>query len=344
MKKLVIALPLTLAAFSAAAFPGAPEYTGTLATTPISIMNSQNNQIGAELLTLQTGLSNTPADTWQVFGTFITNPVRVQNSNISQPGYRDNADAFTLGTDYHTPHGIYGVAVGRNMGTLTYARGNGSAQVDENLASIFAGYKLHHFYGSAIATYGNIDDSNINHNIGAQNLTGQTTGQQTDLNGTLGYNFICFSKKLRTGPLVNIDYQNITINGFAETPTNAGAIGVPLQFGKQDYDSLISGAGWQVNYATQFRTTQLVPYLQTTYNHQFLNMNRNIKAAAGVFSPATTIFIPYTVTDNSFVNVNTGIQAVFSSGLDLTLAYNTALGQNTVDNESVMISASMPVL
>lgn len=342
MKKLVVVLPLSLITFAAAAFPGAPEYTGTIGTAPISIMNDQNNQVLAELLSLQTGVSNTPADTWQVFATGIGNAVRVQ-TDTTIAGYRHNNQTFNIGTDYHSTNGIYGVALGRNMGALTYTGGNGSVSLDENLVSLFAGYKLHHFYGSGIASYGNIDASNITHNIGGQTLAGETTGQQTDLNGLFGYNFRCFNNQLRTGPLVNIDYQNITIKGYAEKATNAGAL-TTLQFGQQDYDSLISGAGWQVNYATQYNTTKLIPYLQTTYDHQFLNTDRNIRVGNPVFSSTTTSNISYASGVHNFVNVNTGVQAVFNSGLDLTFAYNTALGMKNVDAESVMISASMPVM
>jgi len=344
MKKLVAILPLSLITCSTFAYPSAPEYNGILGTAPLSIMDTQNTQLQAELLGFQTNVTNTPEGNWQVFATGIFSPIQIQNGDLIQPGYKSNSGAFTVGTDYHFTGGLYGFAVGRSMGSLTYARGNGSVIIDENMASFFTGYKSHHFYGTAIATYGNIDDSNISHNIGAQNFAGQTTGQQTGLDGTFGYNFHFLNKKLRTGPLVNIDYQNITIKGFAETPQNAGTIAVPVQFGKQDYDSLVSGAGWQVNYATQYETTVLIPYIQTTYNHQFSNTQRNINIGMGAFSPSTTSFTPYNPQNNSFVNVNAGIQTVFSSGLDLTFGYNNALGQKNINSQSFMISASMPVM
>jgi uncharacterized protein YhjY with autotransporter beta-barrel domain len=344
MKKLIVTLPLSLITCAAFAYPSAPEYTGTLGTLPISIMNAQNTQLQAELLGFQTNVTNTPIGNWQVFGTGISNPIRIQNGNITQPGFKYNSEAFTVGTDYHFTGGLYGVAVGRSMGTLTYNMGNGSATVDENMASFFGGYKTHHFYGTLIATYGNIDDSNISHNIGAQTFGGQTTGEHTGLNSTFGYNFNFMNKKLRTGPLVNINYQNITIKGYAENAQNAGAIAVPIQFGKQDYDSLFTGAGWQVNYATQYNNTQIIPYLQTTYNCQCLNTARSVNVGMGVFSPGTTFATPYNPVNSSFVNVNAGLQTVFSSGLDLTFGYNAAVGQNNVNAQSLMISASMPVM
>lgn len=344
MKKLLVALPLSFFTLSAFAFPNAPEYNGILGTAPLNNMNLQNNQLQSELLFFQTGQTNTPADTWQVFGTFITNPVRAQNGNLTQPGYRNNTDAVTIGTDYHGKYDIYGFAVGRTMGTLTYLSNNGSVMLDENMASFFAGYKRYHTYGSIIATYGNIDASNISHNIGAQNFYGQTTGEHFGLDGTAGYNFNFLDKKLRTGPVIDINYQKIKIYGFAETPLVAGPIPT-IQYDKQDYQSLVSGAGWQMNYITHYKTTELVPYIKALYDHEFLNTQRNINVGLATLSSSTTTVVPYTPSDNSsFVNVTAGVQAIFSSGLDLTFGYNAAVGQKNLDSQSVMLSASVPVM
>ncbi len=343
MKKLLVALPLSLISLSAFAYPGAPEYTGILGTTPITIMDSQSNELQAELLSFQTNQSSTPADNWQVFAAGISNPIRVQNGNNTQPGYHYNAEGFLFGTDYRSTNYVYGFAFGRSMGTITYLGGNGSALMDSNMASAFGGYKYHHYYGTLVATYGVIDVSNINHNIGTQNLTGTSTGEQYGFNGTGGYNFNFLNKKLRTGPIVNFDYQQINIKGFAETASNAGPL-TTLQFDDQDYNYLTGGAGWQINYATQYNTTQLIPYVQATFNHQFSNPNRNVTVGTVFFSPATTAAIPYSTDGTNFVNVNVGVQALFNTGLEMTFGYNNSLGQNHVNAQNFMVSASMAVM
>lgn len=343
MKKLIVTLPLSLISITAFAYPGAPEYTGILGNAPIAVMNSQTTQLQAELLGFQTHQTNTPAGNWQVFASGIVNPIRIQNGNLIQPGYHYNAEGFTFGTDYHGQNGLYGFALGRSMGTITYLGGNGSAQMNSNMASAFGGYKWHHLYGTAVATFGILDTSNINHNIGSQNLTGNTTGEQSGFNGTLGYNFVFLHSALRTGPVANINYQNITINGYTETASNAGPLST-LQFAKQDYDYLTSGVGWQINYATQYNTTTLVPYVQATMNHPFSNAQRNIDVGTVVFSPATTSQIPYSPIYSNFVNVNVGVQAIFNTGLDMTFGYNSTLCQNNVNAQSFMVSASMAVM
>jgi len=343
MKKFIVALPLSLISIVAIAYPGAPEYNGILGDAPIASMNSQTTQLQAQLLGFQTNQTNTPAGNWQVFASGISNPIRIQSGSLIQPGYHYNPEGFTFGTDYHGQNGLYGFALGRSMGTITYLGGNGSGQMDSNMASAFGGYKCHHFYGTAVATVGTIDASNINHNIGAQNLTGQTTGEQIGLNGTVGYNFNFLDKKLRTGPLVNVNYQKINLKGFTETASNAGALST-LQYDQQSGRYFTSGAGWQVNFATQYNTTQLVPYFQATINHQFNNPQRNINVGTPIFSPSTTTAIPYSPISSNFVNVNAGVQAIFNSGLDMTFGYSSALGQRNVNAQTFMVSASMAVM
>jgi len=52
------------------------------------------------------------------------------------------------------------------------------------------------------------------------------------------------------------------VDDYDENSTEATA----LSFGKQEFDSLIGSAGWQVNYALN---EHVQPYAKLTYDHEF---------------------------------------------------------------------------
>ena len=318
MKKYACLAGLTALCLSLPAYAAQTNYTAVLGVAPFSIMNNQDNQILIQLLSLQTGLSTTPAGNWTVFTTGAYSPSTMNNL------YKQDSGAFTVGTaSQYSRNGIYGFSIGRSMDTLNYSpRYNGTVTLDENMVSAFTGYKTHHLYGDIIGSYGNIDDSNIYHNVGGQNFTGSTTGQHYALNGQAGYNFNFLNNTLKAGPVVAANWQNLSTYAYTETSST----GTQLQYNTQDTDALITGAGFQVNYLTQIKNTQVIPFLEALYTRPIFNSVNNI------------------IENNNFVNINTGIQGVFSTGLMLTASYNTQVGQSNTQAQSFMVSASMPVM
>jgi outer membrane lipase/esterase len=328
-----------------------PEYAGILAEAPLGVIDNQNSMIQSELLGVQTNLTNLEVGKWRVFANGLYNPETQTQNGFNQQGFNVDNKAFIVGADYRfNQNGIFGFAAGRSMGNVDFSHNAGGFDLNENLITLFGGYQfLDNAYINTELTYGNIDYSNINRRfmLGTvpETVDGNTTGDQYGAAGNLGYNFNFMNNNLKTGPVMTLDYQHILVNPYSEQSslfqTADGAFDA-LQYNKQTNDSFLGGLGWQISYHGQINNVQVLPFLQATYNHQFLNMDRSVEA--GVTSlPGSLFSMPVSQPDKDFGLINTGIQGIFNSGLALTFGYNLTVGQSDLSNQAFMISASMPL-
>jgi outer membrane lipase/esterase len=326
-----------------------PLFAGNLAIIPFSVIDNQNNIIQQQMLSLQTCLNTLPVGKFSVFAGGLDNPGSVDTA-IGQPGFTWNNAAFTVGSFYRfNQNFLAGAAVGRSMGDIDYKHNTGGLDLDENIVTLFGGYQWNNFYSNAELNYGNIDFSNIkrNFNLGPvpETVIGDTSGYGFAAGDQLGYNFSFMHDNLKTGPIATLDYQHVNVSPYAEYSADFSAQGNPfdaLQYGKQQNNSFVGGLGWQINYVGQVNNTQVMPFMQATYNHQFINQDRWVTAGV-VTLPGSEFAMPFTYPDNHFGSINAGVQSLFDTGLTLTLAVNAIVGQSDLNSHTFMLSASMPV-
>jgi outer membrane lipase/esterase len=328
-----------------------PGFASTLAEAPISVMDGQNQQIQSQLLGIQTGETNVPAHQWHIFATGVHNQENYSSHYLLQPDYTQDGNGFTVGVDYRlAPDLLTGVAVGRSMGKLNFAHHAGGFDITENMINLFGGYQfLGNAYVDGSLGIGNIDYSNIRRNfmlgIFPETVTGETSGQAYAAFLQTGYNFKLLNDALKTGPLASLDYQRITVNPYAETSANFqtpnGAFDA-LQYEKQANNSFIGALGWQASYAMQVNTVTLLPFVQASYNHQFLKAVNNVEA--GVTSlPGSFYSLPIQYPNAGFELVNAGIQGKLSNGVALTFGYSRTFGPSELRSQLFTLSASVPL-
>lgn len=328
-----------------------PEYAGVLGVVPFSVVDNQNSEVQSELMSVQNGYVCAPANgQWRVFASGLTNPGSIDADGFEQVGYNTTNNAYLIGADYgFATNAMVGVAVGRSMGDVNYTNSAGGFDLDENLITAFGGYNWRNLYLTTELNYANVDFSNVkrNFNLGLvpETVIGDTTGQDYGAAGTLGFNFVTLHNALRTGPVATIDYQNDTVNPYSELSTNFqtsnGAFDA-LQYAKQTNASLVGGLGWQINYDAHISNFQLIPFVQGTYDHQFVGQDRMIRA--GVTSlPGSAFEMPFTSPDGNYGLVDAGIQGILSDGVALTFGYSATVFEPQVDSQSFMISASVPL-
>lgn len=328
-----------------------PGFAAMLAEAPLSVMDTQNQQIQSQLLGVQTGATKVALHTWRVFATGVHNETKYHSTFLLQPSYTQDGNGFTVGADYRlNPNTLLGFALGRSMGKINYAHDAGGFDLNENIISFFGAYQfLENAYVDGSISYGNIDFDSIHRNfmLGGvpEMLGGSATGQQYAAFAQTGYNFNFLDNALKTGPLATIDAQRVVVNPYAETSsqfeTSNGAFD-GLQYNKQTNDSLLGALGWQASYATHINTVTVVPYIQATYNHQFLNTTNNVEA--GVTTLSGSVFsLPVKYPDIDFGLVNAGVQTVFANGVALTFGYSNTFGEPDIKSQLFTISASVPL-
>lgn len=323
-----------------------PLYAAVLAEAPFSVMDNQNNSIHSELLSL----SSQPlsVNSYKIFTNGIYHSQEVTENSLTKPKYQADTKTFTVGADYQfNSHTVIGAAIGHSINNIRYPHQKGGFDFDENVLSAFAGYEWKNLYLNTIFNYGLINYQNIKRKfmLGQlpETLTSNTTGEQYNLDANIGYYFI--SNQLKTGPIINFDYQKITVHPYAEKSSNFNSSDNnfdALQYDRQDNDSLTASIGWTISDTIPFRSLLLQPYLQATYNHQFMDNTRMVSAGV-VTLPGSRFSLPIVTPNNDYALVNGGIKTTFANQMAITFGVDSMLGQTDTKAYSLLIGFSIPL-
>lgn len=329
-----------------------PELASYLAETPLSVMNGENKQIQSELLSIQSGLTELAVNKWHVFGAGIYNTTHRDSNGPIDHGYHQEATAILAGLDYRlNPQILLGFAVGRSMGKIDYSSDSTSYSfdLDENMANLFGGYQFwnQQAYVNASLGYGAINDSNIHRSfmlgILPETVSGNTTGDHYDALVNLGYNFSLMQHQVLTGPIASLEYQRVDVRPYAESSSNFevnNAAFDALQYGEQYYDSCVGALGWQLSYTGKIHNVKVMPFIQATYNHEFIDSNT---VTAGVTSlPGSHFSLPVGLPFQDFGVFTGGVQSVLNNGLIVSVGYN-AMAAHRYLSQNVMLNFSMPL-
>lgn len=299
-----------------------PTAMAVLAEAPFSIMDAQNDNIEQQFFNIR-GSDSVPIGQNSFFVNTSYTSYQQDSQATSTPGFDANSKNILAGGLHRFKNFMVGGAVAYSYSPVDFGNNMGDFDVSETIGSVFGSYQYKHFYTDAIADVGIINFNNITRNvpIGPSENTANSSTHGTQFGGdlTMGYNLI--DTALKTGPLVNADYQNIHVNSFTET----GSInGIAESFGGQSNDSFVTGAGWQASYATQWRNNPIMPFAQFTYNHPWQSTNRDVTASL-VSLPGSHFTIPVTANDNNFGLINVGISALFLHNISASISYQDTI-------------------
>src|SRR5262249_10361433 len=137
--------------------------------------------------------------------------------------------------------------------------------------------------------------------------------------------------------------DHVDINPFEESSSHFETLNTAfdaLQYRSQNFNSLLGGLGWELDYSGAIDDVKVSPYVQATYNHQFI-ANNTIEA--GVSSlPGSHFELPVAPAYKDFGLISTGIRSTFNNGLDMTLGYNL-MGARHYISQNFMVSFSVPI-
>ncbi len=318
-----------------------PTRAAILAEAPFSVMDAQNFNIENQLFNVRSNMTKLATAQTTFFASASYSPYKQDSQGTQGSGFDAHNTDFTAGIVHRINNNlIAGAAFAHSYGPVDLGKKIGGFDIAENITSLFGGYQYNKFYTDGIVNLGVINFNNFTRNIPigpSQNLThGETNGLQFGADLVTGYNLIN-RNNLQTGPLVNVDYQNIRVDAYAEK----GSIGgIAENFDSQNNNSLTTGFGWMFNYIMQVKNIQLMPFAQLTYNHQWITAVRNV--GAGLVSlPGSHFTIPVSAPNGDFGLANIGISTNLVKNVNLSLGYNTTLYKE--GSRSQNISASIQV-
>ncbi len=230
----------------------------------------------------------------------------------------DNAN-FTLGYDMQAnDHLSAGVALGVARNSAHFSAGGGYRLRDYSAL----GYVTYHVGGGYVSGYGNYGQSNFSEiqrsfQLGATQITeaGSTDGSHHGAGVSGGWWFTFDS--IKTGPFVNVDWQNITVDGYRERGNDATA----MWFGEQRRRALISTLGWRLQGQWQVVNLVMSPYAELSWSRDSKAdpraVDTGLTSLNGSF--ASVGFVP----DKAWGTIDLGLSAQLTPTVTSWVGYNS---------------------
>lgn len=212
---------------------------------------------------------------WILWASTDFGEVELDDLGNNTPGLESNSYSSNIGFEYEVSDAL---AIGLGWSHLwndnTLTGGLGGVDVEGNSVVTYATWFRNNFWADALYSYGN-SEADIRRNTGAGTVvrgTPEIDTHQASLN--LGYNFGHNRGKVVHGPTFGATYTEGTIDAYTETgdPQNN------IAFTSQDFESLITRLGWQVNWQQESTLGLLRPQLRIGYGRENLNRSQNINA------------------------------------------------------------------
>jgi len=159
---------------------------------------------------------------------------------------------------------------------------------------------------------------------------GTPDGENLSFGGGIGWNFR--NGPWQHGPVMNVLWQNIKVDGYAENSTQSSA----LTFPNQRFHSVIANIGWQGSYAIN---DHLVPYASLTWNREFEDQPAQVWAQSNSMPNALPYAVPGLEYDQAYGMLTFGVRSKVW-GLDVTTGSSLTFNQRGGGDAGSFISVS----
>ncbi|MBU2570837.1 MAG: autotransporter outer membrane beta-barrel domain-containing protein [Gammaproteobacteria bacterium] len=277
-------------------------------------------------------------DSYERLGVFVNGNIGFgdRRTTVNEAGYNLDTHGGTVGMDYRfTDNFLMGMAFGYNNATSRYRNNLGDMEADNYTGAVYASfYTEDGFFIDGIFSGSHIDYSTrrrIQYNFGNNintNAIGDNSGREFNVSMNTGYNFNVSG--LTITPQVRVDYTSSQVDALNER----GGLGWALHIDEQDFDSMQTAAGLQLNYAVSLPWAVIVPMARAEYIHEFKNDQRNIQAFF-IQDPTQTRFnIQTDKPDRDYIVMSAGISAQFMHGISAFVNYDTVQAHSFVNNHN----------
>jgi outer membrane lipase/esterase len=247
------------------------------------------------------------------------------------PGANSTNKSGSIGITARVSEGVtVGAAVGKTTSSGHFGNDLGSYKTSENVFSAFASMQWGGLYGTAIVSVSDIKFNDASRNIVlgpvVRTATSRPDGSNSSAFVTLGYDFPVGN--LSIGPVVSVNSQNITVNGFDEE----GAGSANLRIGEQTRHSEVWSAGVRASYALGAWT----PWVRITADKERRDDGRFVTATPlSLVATANSYQLPAIALDTSFITGAIGIRGTVMERIGVSLAYYKVSGRSGIKEDGV---------
>jgi outer membrane lipase/esterase len=245
-------------------------------------------------------------------------------------GGSSNNNTVVIGGDMKVSEQMLaGMAFGYTQDKSKLGGSGGGFTLNDSMFTFYLGYGSGPWYVGATVGGGGLDYRNVHRTFalgpGSRTETGSTNGTQI-VGRLLGGYWFNTSQEFIHGPYARLTYQNIKVDGFAESGTSSSA----MSFGDQKQDTFSSSVGWQASGVLgSFRPFGRVSWEYTDNN------NRDV--TAGLVSLPGTFTLPAYNPKMNYALFLVGASVPIGKDITGFLSVNASAGNNAGNYQAVTV-------
>jgi len=267
------------------------------------------------------------------------------DSTFQEVGFDFNNWIVMAGADYRlTDNIVFGGAFTYLNSFSSINQNGGSVNNNSYIGSIYGSYYVtDSFFVDLIASYGGADydiKRRIQYSVGgglAETINtqaqGSPGGNQYAFGLSSGYDFAFGGMTL--SPLARLNYLKLQIDSYSET----GGDGWAQAFNGQGVESLVSGVGFNADYAISSSIGVFVPQFHFEWLHEFSANARTITTRYLGDGRNNLFNVVTTGPDRDYFLIGGGVSAQFAYGISAFVDYNAVVGYSNIENNKIMLGA-----
>jgi uncharacterized protein with beta-barrel porin domain len=294
------------------------------------------------------GAASADGTSFGQFGIFASggygNGDKNETSNVA--GFDFDAYNFTAGIDYRLNDNlIIGAALSYATADANIDNNGGSVDADTISGSIYGTfYQSDNFFVDGALNFGSSNyDQHRKLTYQLNDLPVAVTGRPAanvnqkfyaDYDGnkyamTINGGYEIHQGALTITPSGRFQYIKVNVDEFREDKVsnpNADGSGMGVEIDSQEFKSLNTSLGAQVNYAISQSWGVLLPYGGLNWVHEFEDNDEDVTGRFLGDSSRTTFRLPTDNSDSDYFNANIGLLGLFTQGASAFVDYQALLG------------------
>lgn len=254
-----------------------------------------------------------------------------QQRFVKSTGFDGIGGTGSFGIGWRSGNLMYGAFAGYGRQDVDFGYRRGDFRQTDSSVGGFVGWT-----GDGLWVNGQLSWTKLGYKVDRQVVLGQASrthngspdGDNFSAGASVGWNFS--HGAWQHGPVLSLLAQKISVDGYAENSTQSTALAYP----KQDVDSLIGSAGWQVSYAM---SEHLRPYMRLTWDREFEDAPAQAWAQSLSMPGTLPYAVPGVAFDDNYGTVGLGVRTKLL-GLDVTAGANVTVEQMGGSDTSVFVT------
>jgi len=245
--------------------------------------------------------------------------------------YDGLAPAGLFGVDWNRGDLVFGGFAGYGRMDADFGQSRGDFTRDDTTLGAFFGWYTGPVWVNAQVSYSWLGyDVTRKVQLGPATREHKGSPDGSNLTAALNAGYELGEGSFKHGPVVGLTWQQVKMDGYAESNESATALG----YEDQDLDSLVGRVGWQ------FRLDSLPvkPYLQVTYDHEFED-NKEARAWLQTMPDVGTFYVPGIDFDRNYASVVLGARTTLW-GLQSNVGVTSTTAQKGASDMSFFVNFS----